>query len=263
MSQGQLPDTPNAADPSQRTNATFGFLPGNVPSETIHTSNLRMNSTTAGADHHPMGGGIHVREAEADRLAAWAIHVALIFFCGLVVASVLISFTVIRKYGFVALLGLMVMVTFVGFLAVFVDQTILSKNAKLRPIRQKIAAAVEATKGLLAEEYHLLMRDWNEHLLLTQGEEQYQAYQTGGEGGLNEPNGRLPPPTVPLGRKRSKIFKMVKPLLGLKKKFFGGRRRRRDHQSSTVEVGSNDAFTSHPPNQTYQAPDEPTPGVMA
>jgi hypothetical protein len=213
-----------AGDPSQRTSATFGMVPGNVPSETIHTSNLRMNENM----------GFHAREA--DRLAAWAIHIALIFFCGLVVASVLISFTVIRKYGLVALVGLILVVVFVCFLATFVDQTILSKNPKLRPIRQKIAAAVNATKGLIVEEYQLLIRDWNEHLLLTQGEEQYQAYSEGAGLGPSR-SGRLPPPTMPQGRKRSKLFKFVKPFLGIKKKFGRGKRKNQA-QSGVVNLGS-------------------------
>jgi hypothetical protein len=194
-----VPNTPLATDQSQRTDTTFGTIPGNIPSETLHTSNVRMN-----ADGQFPG-------EEADRVAAWAIHIALIFFCGLVIASVLISFTVIRKYGFVTLLALLTMLVFVGFLAAFVDRTILSKNPKLRPIRQKIAATIEATKGLLVEEYYLLLQDWNEHLLLTQGQDQYQPYNEGSNNGTNT---RLPSPSVVHGRKRSKIFKIVKPFLG-------------------------------------------------
>jgi hypothetical protein len=247
------------ADPSQRTNATFGMIPGNVPSETIHTSNLRM--TDRFTPH------------AQDRVAAWAIHIALIFFCGLVVASVLISFTVIHRYGFVALLGLCCMVFFVGFLAVFVDQTILSQNPKLRPIRQKIAAVVQATKGLLVEEYHLLIRDWNEHLLLTQGEEQHQAYTDNAQ----QRGSRLPPPSMPQGRKRSKIFKMVKPFLGLKKKLFGARRRRAPQpqpsfsgvvpvpESSKANNNTMDASRQQPQAPGYQPPDAASKatGVMA
>ncbi|KAG7350623.1 hypothetical protein IV203_009983 [Nitzschia inconspicua] len=248
-----VPEISLAADPSQRTNATFGMIPGNVPSETLHTSNLRLNTD----------GGFQAREAE--RMAAWAIHIALIFFCGLVVASVLISFTVIRKYGFVALLGLMMMLVFVGFLAVFVDQTILSKNPNLRPIRQKIAAAVEATKGLLVEEYHLLIRDWNEHLLLTQGEERYRE---NAEINQYRRNGALPPPSVPHGRKRSKIFKLVKPFLGLKKKIFHGRQRRNQQQQQpsagvvAPETNTPSSVSLHLQSQDYQPPVATTTGVM-
>ncbi|KAG7360265.1 hypothetical protein IV203_035364 [Nitzschia inconspicua] len=238
-----VPEISLAADPSQRTNATFGMIPGNVPSETLHTSNLRLNTD----------GGFQAREAE--RMAAWAIHIALIFFCGLVVASVLISFTVIRKYGFVALLGLMMMLVFVGFLAVFVDQTILSKNPNLRPIRQKIVAAVEATKGLLVEEYHLLIRDWNEHMLLTQGEERYRENE---ETNQYRRNGALPPPSVPHGRKRSKIFKLVKPFLGLKKKLFHRRQRRNHQQQPSAGVVAPETNTPsvspHLQSQDYQPP---------
>jgi hypothetical protein len=257
-----VPNTPLASEPSQRTSATFGIIPGNVPSETLHTSNLRANAD----------GGFPSRDA--DRVAAWAIHIALIFFCGLVVASVLISFTVIRKYGFVTLLGLLTMLVFVGFLAVFVDQTILSKNPKLRPIRQKIAAAIEATKGLLVEEYHLLMQDWNEHLLLTQGQEQYQAYTDGGNSSYNNNNNntRLPSPSVPHGRKRSKLFKIVRPLLGLKTKLFGNKRRNRQQPSagsasSTGTMATNNhtsvGQTLQGRTQDYQPPDKLTTGVLS
>ncbi|KAL3903222.1 MAG: hypothetical protein SGILL_010527 [Bacillariaceae sp.] len=253
-------------DPSQRTSATFGQIPGNVASETIHTSNLRQEA-----------GGASIRARKADRMAAWAIHVALIFFCGLVVASVLISFTVIRNYGFVALVGLMIVVTFVGFLAVFVDQTILSKNDKLKPIRQKIAAAVNATKGLIKEEYHLLVRDWNEHLLLTQGQEQYQAYAEAGDGNTGLPSSsRLPPPSVPQDRKRSKLFKLVKPFLGIKKKLGKGRKKRQaERAQAAVNLGSPDMLgttgyvTSSTEPVSPQQPDYQPPvveeksGVMA
>jgi hypothetical protein len=252
------PNTPLADEPSQRTNSTFGLIPGNVPSETMHTSNLRTYDDS----------GFNAREA--DRVAAWAIHIALIFFCGLVIASVLISFTVIRKYGLVTMLGLLIMLVFVGFLAAFVDQTILSKNAQLRPIRQKIVAAIEATKGILVEEYHLLVQDWNEHLLLTQGQDQYQAYN---EGDSTDANTRLPSPSVPHGRKRSKLFKIVKPFLGIKTRLFGNRRWSRQQpfaggatSSNTTPTNANSVGHPQPQQQRtqgYQPPDKVTTGALA
>jgi len=255
------PTTP-LADPSQRTDATFGTIPGNVPSVTLHTSNLKSSS---------LGGGFS--EREADRFAAWVIHAALIFFCFLVIVGVVLSLRVIRNYGFITLVGLLVLLSFVGFLACFVDRTVLAKNPKLRPIRQKIIGVVDAARQMLAEEYHLLKRDWNEHLLLTQGEEQYFSdvgRSTVANNGIDVMTG-IPPPRNPQGRKRSKVFKLVKPLLGLKKKFFRGRKQRRQQEQPTPLTGvANGNGTNLPSSmkqqQDYHPPelnDKISTGVVA
>jgi hypothetical protein len=235
------------------TNKTFGAVPGNVPSETLHTSN--MTFTPRGPVGLPSGNHIgRNNQRDVDRAAAWAIHAALILLCGLVVIAVLLSFVVVRKYGLVALLGLMLVVTFVVFLACFIDKIILSSNPRLRPLRQKILTVVKATRNLLAEEYQLFMNDYNDHMLLL---------TNGGGGSMvgaateivsSKSNGAYP--TTPrsqasslVRRKHSILFRVVKPVLGLKKKLFsrsrGGTQNR--GSSSSHPASSSLPLEYHPP----------------
>ncbi len=252
--------TPVVCDPSNTTNKTFGFLPSNIPSETVHTSNMTVAPRGRVGD-----GGIFsmlCSTDDFDRVAAWAIHVALILFCGLVVAAVILSFIVIRNYGLIALVGLILMVTFVAFLACFVDETILSKNPKLKPIRQKISNVVQATRNLFVEEYQLFLIDYNEHmLLLTNGEgivgtagESLNSSDGNNHVLLNADDPKLLPAQASLSgiRRRSKVFRVVKPLLVMKKKLFSGSRGGARKKESSLQPSHHRASASlpveyHPP----------------
>lgn len=238
--------TPVVADPSNTTNTTFGYLLGNIPSETIHTSNMTVAPRGQGRPSDGIFSMLCVTD-DVDRMAAWAVHITLILFCGLVVAAVILSVAVIRNYGLVALVGLILMVSFVAFLTCFVDQSILSKDPKLKPIRQKISKIVQATRNLFVEEYHLFMNDYNEHiLLLTNGE---GVVGTTAEN-LNSNNGNDPKvllsgqPSSSGQRKRSKVFRLVKPLIGIKNKLFHRSRGRGTHHRQGSSIQSNHQTTS-------------------
>lgn len=171
-----------------------------MPSRTIHTSNVDAETYRR-------------MEEESERFAAWAIHVVLGVFCGLVLISVLLSFFVIQNYGLVAMMGLVLVVCFVVFLMWFVDQTILSQNDRLKPIRTKIIRVVEVARQAVVEEFNLFKRDWNEHYLLTNAvsmddDEGYGAGNLDGK---------------PMKKKRSAVFRMIKPAFRFGRRMFRGR----------------------------------------
>jgi hypothetical protein len=231
-----------------------------LPSPTLHTSNQtpRVEEKCKHDNNIRVTSDNFVNDNDAERVAAWSIHIALIFFCGLVIASVILTFTVVRDYGFLTLVLAGFIIVFCGFLACFVDNTILSTNPKLRPVRQKILSVVHATRKMLEDEYRLFIHDWNENLLLTQGSSQNnnEAQATTTSNHMDNNNSRiLPLPTQERRKKQSKVFKMIKPFLGLKKKLFRGRRRQGQRQGQNSDSG-NDATSSSSSNQnpSYKPP---------
>jgi hypothetical protein len=237
-----------------------------LPSPTLHTSNQTPRAAINEKEKFKHDNNIRVNsdnfvnDYNAERVAAWSIHIALIFFCGLVIASVILTFTVVRDYGFLTLVLAGFIIAFCGFLACFVDNTILSTNPKLRPVRQKILSVVRATRKMLEDEYRLFIQDWNENLLLTQGSSQNnnEAQTTTTSNPMDDNNsGFLPLPTQERRKKQSGVFKMIKPFLGLKKKLFRGRRRQGQRQGQGQNsVSNNDAISSSSSNQnpSYEPP---------
>jgi hypothetical protein len=204
---------------------------------TRHTSNLAplhtlKSSISANLENFPEQGapspfGVDYArlDEDTDQAAAWAIHIALILFCSLVCISLVLSFVVIHSYGFLTLFFMSVVVGFCLGLAWFVDKTVLQKNEKLKPIRNKIVVAMETAKHEIAEELDLFKNDWSEfHLLLTNAE-----YTDEEE----EENGTTQT-TPKLKRKKSVLFKMVKPFLGGRRKLF----KRKKNRSKTNDTKS-------------------------
>ena len=215
----------------------------NVMSPTVHRSNQtpgtqlpKSNKSTKTSisrmDH------LEISDQSAEKAAAWAIHFALIFFCLLILTCVLLTFKVVRQYGFLTLVLMAFVLVFCGFLACFVDSTILSQNPKLKPVRQKILTVVQTTKKIIEDEYQLFVNEWKEHhLLLTQHGEG----ESFGESLMGDDV--LPTTTTQKKRKKSKVFKMIKPFLGFKKKIGGKGRRRQKGTTESV------------PESSYQAPE--------
>ena len=252
LSQSQRPQP---LSPTVHTsNQTSSFKPpytSHVLSPTVHRSNqtpgLAAATTEFRCDKHEAQTTITKMEnavdQSAERATAWAIHFALIFFCALIITCVLLTFKVVREYSFLTLVLMAFVVVFCGFLACFVDSTILSQNPKLKPVRQKILTVVQASKKLIEDEYQLFVRDWKEHkLLLTEDGESGLASTT--EHLVDETI--LPTTKTQKPRKKSKVFKMIKPFLGLKKKL-GGKGRRR--QKTKGDGSGPESITS------YQAPE--------
>ena len=180
-----------------------------------------------------------------ERYTAWAIHISLGFFGALVIACILLVFSVIQNYGFVTLVLLTIVISFFAFLACFVDSTVLSKNANLRPLRQKIVTVVRATRKILEDEYHLFMRDWRETLLLIQCSENLSHENTENmmidDSSINRSGLLKIAPTTQARRKKSKVFKLIRPLLGLKKNLFRGKKRQ--HGSPSKPTATHEAPT--------------------
>lgn len=167
-------------------------------------------------------------DEDSDQAAAWAIHVALILFCSLVFTSLVLSFVVIDNYGFLTLVILSVLVGFCLCLAWFVDKTVLQQNEKLKPIRNQIVVAVETAKQAVADELDLFKNDWSEfHLLLTNGEDTDEEEEKGVENAQATPK---------MKRKKSVLFKMVKPFLGGRRKLLKRKKNKNKSASSTTQV---------------------------
>ena len=169
-----------------------------------------------------------LEQADHEHIAAWAIHVALIGFCLLVLVAVLLSFLVISKYGFVTMCAMLMIILFFVFLMYFVDKTILKENKKLKPIRQKIVNVVQAAQQAVVEEYKLFQIDWNEHYLITNGESEDSAD--------HETDEEQPSPGTPAkNKKQSAVFHMIKPLLRIRRKLFRRKRGNKQQESSNTE----------------------------
>jgi hypothetical protein len=222
--------TPQFSSPTvHASNQTPGFSKSHLPqvlSPTVHASNqtrgLRINTRHDNRNRNGLRRNKPEIDQSAERAAAWAIHIALIFFCALIIACVVLTFRVVRGYGFVTLVLMTFVLVFCAFLALFVDSTILSQNPKLKPVRQKIITVMRTTRRMLQDEYHLFIRDWKERLLITQDGEQ-SCSQNSSENLMGDDSGMLRiPPTSQKRRKKSKVFKLIRPLLGLKKNLFRG-----------------------------------------
>ena len=246
------------------SNVSQGPPPFHIQSPTQHTSNQTPRVAMNNKEKCKHDNNIRVsndnfvNDYNAERVAAWSIHIALIFFCGLVIASVILTFTVVRDYGFLTLILAGFIIVFCGFLACFVDNTILSTNPKLRPVRQKILSVVRATRKMLEDEYRLFVHDWNENLLLTEGNSQNNnetQTTTKTSNPMDDNNsGFLPLSAKERRKKQSRVFKMIKPFLGLKKKMFRGRRRQRQWQGQGQNSVSNNDASSSNQKPSYEPP---------
>eukprot|EP00536_Pseudo-nitzschia_multiseries_P011720 jgi/Psemu1/29745/gm1.29745_g len=224
-------------------------------SPTVHTSNHtpvglkkqteNFDKTSYHLEGHDNGATEH--DQGTERATAWAIHLALIFFCGLVIACSLLTFTVVHTYGFVTLLLVTTVVAFCAFLACFVDSTILSQNSKLKPVRQKILSVVKATQKIIEDECQLFLRDWKEQvLMLTDGGEYDGSNDTGIrlDEDINPSTGAMLPQKR---RKKSKAFKLVRPFVGLGRKLFKGKGRKKTTKNETSETPFDETPSYNPP----------------
>ena len=241
---------PQPLSPTVHTNnQTSGFSESNPRqafSPTVHRSNQtnvlgvqNQRDKLSSIDEFSMDNIQQVEsdDENAERFTAWAIYIALFFLIVLIIACTLLVFSVIRNYGFVTLVLLTIVMVFFAFLACFVDSTLLSQNPNLRPVHQKIVTVMRTTRKILEDEYHLFIRDWKESLLLTQVPENCShndKEKIMSDDSTNN-NGLLQMPTsTQVRRKKSKVFKWIRPVLGLKKNLFRGKKRQHESQSSPI-----------------------------
>lgn len=234
VSRGPQPFSPTIHTSNQTPHGSRANFTTRNGGDDVHSGFQRLDETGDASDN-PQREEVPYDEYGAERATAWAIHLALIFFCGLVISCALLTFAVARAYGFLTLVLMTLVITFCGFLACFVDSTILSKNPKLRPVRQKILKVVDATRQMIEDEYQLFLRDWKEEVL---------TITEGGENSTSniDPTGEtddiiLSATEKKKRRKKSKIFKMVRPFLGLKKKF-GKAKKGNQANETSIEDGS-------------------------
>jgi hypothetical protein len=161
-----------------------------------------------------------------QQLTSWAISLALILFGGLVGAAVLLAFLVLRDYGFIAISALcLVILLFVG-LALFVHY-ILKQDARLEPVRRQLQGFAEHVQQLVQEEMVAFQSEWGH----------YDGLLTNGNGGGDDedagtttaaPNDQENPIICPSlllepKRKKSVLFRMIRPFLNARKRVFGRR----------------------------------------
>lgn len=196
------------------------------------------------------------KDAATDRVAN-VVYCALIFFMGLSMVAVLLVLSLIANYGFVALVIVTLLIVAVLGLAWFVHRT-LWKEAKLQPVRRKIRRWKALTTAVVLEEVRNFQLEWNEHLLLTNGD--YDLYdddnddeEQDGEDFTPDNHHQTASTATPKkkGKKRAKsiLFKFVKPFLRR-----GGRRRRRNTKEADNPSPRQQMHTDTSSNP-YQAPE--------
>ena len=254
-------DTPLAREQQEPPSPAPGFL-SSVPSgmTTMHVSNVDAIAYQR-------------MEEESERNVAWAIHAVLGVFCALVIVASVMTFFIVEKYGLVVLVGSMVMVSFAIFLMWFVDQTVLSHNPRLKPMRQKIIRVVELAKKAMVEEFQLFKRDWNEHFLLTNGrassmddddeednnidddDEERRSTTTPRRNGRRGTTTTAQPPQARRRKKRrSVVFGALKSSFQMGRRIWGRKQARATHHTNHHHSSSNTTATQqqepkyHPPN---------------
>ncbi len=216
----------------KRNNRTEGLVKNNNKTNAKTTTTATSNTTAA----------------QAEQATAWAIHLALLFFCSLILACVLLTVKVVHTYGFLTLLLMACVLCFCAFLACFVDSTILSQNPKLKPVREAIVTVVNATKQSVREEYYLFVRDWKENLLLlTENADELLPTSTSSTSSTTEEPQRR-------RRKKSKVFAAIKPFLGFRKKLRFRKKNKETNGTTTSSTTSSSSSTGEPVTP-YEAPD--------
>jgi hypothetical protein len=158
----------------------------------------------------------------------------------------------------VVLVGSMVVVSFMIFLMWFVDQTVLSQNPRLKPVRQKIIRVVQLAKKAVVEEFQLFKRDWNEHFLLTNGgassmdddeedndnkNNDYDEEQRSTRGAV--PAGRRGGGTTqPARKKRSVVFRAIKSSFQMGRRVWGRNKKATNNNNNKGQQEPK----YHPPN---------------
>jgi uncharacterized membrane protein YqjE len=176
-----------------------------------------------------------------EQLVSWGIHLALILFGGLVCLSVLLAFLVIHKYGFIAISALAIVVLFFVGLALFVSY-ILKQDARLEPVRRRLQGFAEIFQKMVHDEMGAFKFEWGQYLLLTDG-----------DAGTAVPNDQEDDqanatPSIPEPKKKKSIvFRMIKPFLKARKRVFG----RKSKKRKDTEMTSTTSY--EPPTTTATA----------
>ena len=163
----------------------------------------------------------NLMDNDHEQFTSWAIHLALILFGGLVCLAVLLAFLVIHNYGLIAMSALGLVILFFVGLALFVNY-ILKQDARLEPVRRKIQGFADRVQQMVHDEMTAFQFEWSQYLLLTNG-----------DAGTDVPNDQENDPTntnsnsnsnpilLEPKKKKSVVFRMIKPFLKARKRVFG------------------------------------------
>jgi len=223
--------------------------------ETVDSKDSEERKKNAEADDQYHRMDVH------DKYAAWAIHIALLAFVGLVILSILLALVVVVQYGLVAFVGLGIVVMVVAGLALTIH-TIIQNDSRLQPIKRQMELGIKDIKKWVADEISAFQSEWKEHqLLLTNGEEHAndESFTDGGGGNGNSDNAtptdaassdrNQPQSTKTTTKKKSILFRAIRPFLSVRKKI--SKRRKRKNKGMKEQQHNDGATTSTP---SYQPP---------
>jgi hypothetical protein len=104
-----------------------------------------------------------------ERAVTTMINVSLNFFVAVAICAVImICIFLVNVGGALVLMIVVVLVTVMISLACFLDQ-VMREDENWKPVRSKIQQFKVFATAAILEEVHNFKRDWNEHLLLTDG----------------------------------------------------------------------------------------------
>ncbi|KAI2494110.1 hypothetical protein MHU86_20423 [Fragilaria crotonensis] len=189
-----------------------------------------------------------------ERAVTTMINIALNFFVAVAIcAIVMICIFLVKVGGALVLMIVVVLVTVMMSLACFLDQ-VMKEDENWKPVRSKIQQFKAFATAAILEEVHNFKRDWNEHLLLTDGtvtnnddavlrdddndDEPNVFVATGVDTSKKRMFRRGKAGSGGGGGGKSVVFQLVKPFLRIRK--LG--RRKKDKNTSTNPENASEAY---------------------
>ena len=185
-----------------------------------------------------------IKRDAADKIVGLIVHFALAFFLVLVVVASFLAIKLVSQFGFLAVVIVVFLLIVVCGIAWFVDH-VMKEDANWKPVRRQIHHWKAVATAVVLEEVRLFQLDWNEHLLLTDGKADYNMYEDDDDvdaipSDISKAARNKDKPKQK--RRRSVLFKMVKPFLNV-----GERRRRRRKEKEAAADSAAAASESYAP----------------
>ena len=249
-------NTGNDVEGQQQTKQASA-APGN-------TTPSSSSATTAPTPTSPLEYSLFTDQEQNDivnsseRMASYAIYGSLAVFAFLVGISILLAVRVIQQqYGLIAIFFIMMIVTF-WFGLIQLVKHLLTKEERLKPVRNKLEEYAEQIQIAIQEEYDAFREEYSDYmLLLTNGDgETFTDEDMIAPPSASIPTSPLsqsPTPVVHKKKKKSVVFKMIKPFLKIRKgakKVFG---KKKDSNNKNQQQQQTSAPVYQPPPTATQA----------
>ena len=178
-----------------------------------------------------------IKKDAADQIVGCIVHFALAFFIVLTGVAAFLAIMLVSQFGFLALFIISLLLVVVFGIAWFLDH-VMKEDAKWKPVRREIRRWKAVATAVVLKEVRDFQLDWNEHLLLTDGNAEYDLYDDDELPTMPSSKGATGSAKPKQKRGRSVMFKMVKPFL----KFGGRRRRRKQKESEAATEAATDSY---------------------